>query len=114
MGKGETAIDNEIEDVIDKWHLKHWRNQVFSGRVKNGWLNTGTPGLPDRSVMLWDGKTLYIEVKRPGKELSIDQIDFRDHCKKIKAPWMLAESADDVHRYLLNYYKRYKIKNEHI
>jgi hypothetical protein len=106
MGIGETSIDNAIEQVLDAWNLKHWRNQVFKGRVKNGWLETGIPGLPDRSAILPDGKTLYIEVKQPGESLRKDQEDFRDYCLERNVPWLLAESAEDVNNYLRNYFNR--------
>lgn len=34
------------------------------------WVSPGNRGVPDRLVILPDGRTLYVEMKAPGKRLS--------------------------------------------
>ena len=52
-------------------------------------------GFPDRTVITREGKTAYIEFKRPGGgTVSRQQADWADDLQRRGAPYLLTDSAD--------------------
>lgn len=107
MGHKENAVDREIIKFLNDNGIPNWRNQVIEGwyrpnkKVKEYWIKQGTDGLSDRSALLPDGRTLYIEEKRKlGGKQEKTQIDFERECIKRNVPYVLARSAKDVSNYL--------------
>ncbi len=111
MGKLENPIKAKILNYL-KTNLEWgFRCQSFEGNVRNKsgnhyYMKSGKKGIPDVIVPLLDGRTLFIEVKFPGKKLSKKQIEFRDYCLTHSIPWMLANSEYDVSDYLKAYFKK--------
>lgn len=58
----------------------------------------GFRGCPDIVVFLPDGsgRTLWVEAKSARGRLSPAQVAFRDLCRSLNVPWVLARSIDDV------------------
>lgn len=108
MGIAESAVDREIVYFCKLYGFKTWRNQVIKGwyrprkGVREYWITQGTPGLADRSILLNDGKTLYVETKRPsGGMQSQTQKDFESDCVIRNVPYIIARSWNDVSKFLI-------------
>ena len=66
----ETDIKQQVKDLLV---LKH----IFSFHITQG---LGCfPGLPDR-VMHFQGRVIYLEIKRPGGKMSKYQLAFKEQC----------------------------------
>ena len=66
--------------------------------------NRASKGTFDLIVALKGGRTLWIEVKRPGEILRPEQAQFADALERCGHWWMVAFSVEDVQRELVNYY----------
>jgi len=107
----ESATSKEIKEYLDLNQLINWRNNVLTGffrpskKVKEYWIISGTPGLSDRSCLLPNGQTIYIEVKKPsgGKQLET-QKDFEKDCIKNNVPYIIARSSKDVSDFFRAYF----------
>ncbi len=53
------------------------------------------PGLPDR-VMHYQGKVVYLEIKRPGGKLSKYQEKFRDQCRADGIPYWVVVDIEEL------------------
>ena len=100
----ETPISSRIGKYLTFCRIPNWRCGVMTGQFrkdsKHKWYHviTGTAGLSDRQFPLDDGsgRTVYLEVKAPGKKQSQDQIDFEAMCVARNIPYFVAFSAYDV------------------
>lgn len=112
MGISENAATLEIISLLDLYHLSWMRNRVNETSRKYNSKSPGyiDSGIPDTSVLLPDGKTLYIEVKvkdiKTGTiaPLNKKQIEFKDICLANNTPYLVATGADDVMQYLKKYF----------
>lgn len=95
MNKTESQILKEIHDWINSQGFICWRNHVFNGRVKGGYLRTGIPGLSDLTVMLQDCH-LYIEVKTATGKQRDAQEAFEVSCKANGHCYIIARCIGDV------------------
>ncbi len=59
----ETAVEKRFRIEIEK-----------RGGKAPKWVSPGNRGVPDRLVILPDGRTIYVEMKAPGKPLQPLQI----------------------------------------
>jgi len=53
------------------------------------------PGIPDR-IMLYQGKTWMLEIKKPKGKLSPKQIDFQAMCERNGVPYVVVRSIEDL------------------
>lgn len=60
------------------------------------WVAPGQRGVPDRIVILPNGKTVYVELKSPGKKLSPLQIKWVDTLKKMNHECYVIDSKAGV------------------
>jgi hypothetical protein len=112
VGLAENAVTLEIISLLDLYHLPWMRNRVNEKSRKYNCKSPGyiDCGIPDTSVLLPDGKTLYIEVKVKNKitgmttSLNENQIKFKNICLANNTPYLIATGADDVKRYLKSYF----------
>ena len=95
MSKPESQILKEIHSWLTEKGFISWRNHVFNGRVKGGYLRTGIPGLSDLTVML-KGYHLYIEVKTATGKQREAQECFETSCKLMGHEYIIARSVEDV------------------
>lgn len=99
--ESENKIQSEILNHLDKeGYVWFWRNQVYRGRVKSGaWLNQGKKGIAD-IILIAFCKTIYIEVKKPGEDLTDKQKEFKEHCLINSQEHVVVESLSDLKEYL--------------
>lgn len=104
----ETELSKKIGDYLTLRGLPNWRASVLNGKFKgfgqSGYsiIKTGIPGLSDKQALLTDGtgRTIYIEVKLPGKKQRKTQIEFESLCNKLNVPYFVAYSVSDVKQIL--------------
>jgi len=99
VNKPESEILKEIHNYLNNQGFVTWRNHVFNGRVKGGYLRTGIPGLSDLTVML-KGCHLYIEVKTETGKQRDAQEAFEITCAMNGHYYMIARCVGDVERKL--------------
>lgn len=101
--KLEKDIQREILEVLNFNHLFFWRSNnipVF-GRNNAGSkvfrsLPKFTPkGLPD-IIIIYEGKFIGLEVKRPNARLSTEQTHFSTRCRENGAYYYKVTSVDEV------------------
>ena len=59
----------------------------------------GEPGTPDLFGLL-PGCTLWIEAKSTRGVMTPEQVAFREECRRLKIPHVVARSVDDIMPYL--------------
>lgn len=105
----ESQVSKDCKELLDLNGLPNWRNNVLKGWFrayneppgKERAVDTGTAGLSDRSTILPDGRTLYIETKRPkGEKQSQEQIGFEKMCIDNNAPYICVRSWLELAEYL--------------
>lgn len=78
------------EDELAKWLKAH-------GHGSERLVLPGKRGFPDRTVWLADGRTAYVEMKKPGVgRLSIHQKRWKDKLQKLNQPWAACWSAEEA------------------
>ena len=100
----ETQISKEIGNFLTINGVPNWRCQVlkgqFRGHGEKHWrhVETGKAGLSDRQFMTNDGsgRTVFLEIKQPGKKQSKVQKDFEADCVKRGIPYFVATSIMDT------------------
>lgn len=73
--KVEAGISKACGDILDARGI--WNTRTNSGSVPlagGGYMKLCRPGTPDR-LFVWEGLTVWLEVKKPGGKLSDDQAD---------------------------------------
>jgi len=76
-----------------------WVERLNSGAHKTeagGFVRYGFPGCPDVVAGLKDGRTAWIEVKRPSGKPSEAQVAFIEICATYGIPCGIARSADEA------------------
>lgn len=107
--QSESEVTRDCVELLRLNHIIHWRNQSGSGQFKNykspksHHIRMGTPGLADWSVLLVDGKTLYLELKKTGGKQSQDQIDFEADCIRLGVPYLVADCWQTLAEFLDTY-----------
>lgn len=64
------------------------------------WASPGNRGVPDRIVILPDGRTIYVEMKAPGKILRPLQRKWRKTLLGMGQEYYLIDSIDAVDRFI--------------
>lgn len=89
---GETEIQNQVREYLE-WN--GWfviRHQQGLGSFK---------GLSDLTAIK-DGKTIYVEIKKPTGSQSKDQKDFETLIKAHGGEYLLIKSLEEIEKYLLS------------
>lgn len=100
----ETEIQADILEALRALGHFAWRQNnipvpiiVGKERVFKGFRKSLTPGIPDvMAVRKGDGRFIAVEVKRPGKRPSEDQMIFLDQVRRKGGIAIVATSIDDV------------------
>lgn len=93
---------------LEKEEQAHFANWCwlngYDGRIwhKTNQASTATPGTPDFIVPV-DGTTLYIEFKRPGYQLSEDQVRFAGALERQNILLHVVYSADQAIKLVKSY-----------
>ena len=73
-------------------------------RIKGGlalkFISPGTAGVPDRIVLLPDGKVFFVELKAPGKYMSPKQIKMAGVFARLGHQVRVINSMEDVQEFL--------------
>lgn len=90
--------ENDIKSLILEYlkyrsDIKVWRQNAGKMRGK---YTIGPDGISDIVGTIKGGRTVYIEVKRPGKKRSKDQIKFQNRVEALGALTMVVTSLDEV------------------
>ena len=100
----EHAIQNQIRHYLEWTGARVERLNSGAVRAEYGgrtrFVRFTFPGCPDLVALLKDGRTLWIECKKPGGKLSGPQAKFKDDCVRRGVPHLVATSVEDVRRYL--------------
>ena len=65
-------------------------------RRRGSWVHLAPEGWSDIIGMLWDGRFLAVEVKRPGKTRTPEQIEFQDQVARGGGVAIVAESLEEL------------------
>lgn len=64
------------------------------------WVSPGNNGVPDRIVLLPNGRTVYVEMKAPGKPLQPLQKWWANKLKGMGHKHYLLDSEDDIKAFI--------------
>lgn len=81
----ERRLVREVEDI---------------GGVAPKWVSPGNNGVPDRIVILPDGRTLYVEMKAPGKPLKPLQAKWARKLLGMGHRHYKIDSVEDIERFI--------------
>jgi hypothetical protein len=68
------------------------------------------PGVADLCFVMPNGKGAFLELKRPGEDLSEDQEKFRDAVRPLGCGWAVADNFDEVQRILTRWLAAYGLQ----
>lgn len=103
--KKQIPLEKDIQEVVCQYLSlkKHffWRNNnvpIFDVTKKTfrSMPKFAMKGVPDVIVLVDGGFFVGLEIKRPGKKLSPDQVEFKRRCDEIGAEYYLISSVDDL------------------
>ena len=83
------------ESVLEK-KLKRCIETKLKGRCLK-FVSPGEAGVPDRLLFLPEGKTLLVEVKRPGEKLRKLQVKQKQKFEKLGHEVFVLDSMDRLH-----------------
>ena len=100
----ENQVVRSCIDLLKIKRIIHWRNNVldgkFQGYKEKKWrhVKNGTKGLADWAFLLNDGsgRTIYLEIKAPGKKQSQDQKDFQADSDRRNVPYYCIDDVNDL------------------
>lgn len=55
-------------------------------------------GVPDIILIHKERGTIYLEVKRPGNKLNVDQVVFEEACKKLNQEYHIITNIEDLQK----------------
>lgn len=73
--------------------------QRIGGRAPK-WVSPGNRGVPDRLVILPGGRTIYVEMKAPGKQLEPLQFRWAKILKSMGHRVYKIDSIEDIDRFI--------------
>jgi len=82
----ENDVKRQVKDYLN---IKGWFNFPLTAGMGS------YPGLPDR-IAIKNGRTLYIEVKRPGGKQSVNQMTFQSDIWAKGGHYILVKCLDDM------------------
>ena len=63
----ETAIQKDIIATARNKHHKVYRMNSGGSRVRHGYIHLAEEGTPDLLIVMSGGRSIWVEVKRPGE-----------------------------------------------
>jgi len=94
----ETTLKKNICVALDTMGFRVVRIQSGRAKVRGGWMWLAKKGTPDLLVL---SPYVFLEVKRPGKELSPDQRDWHDWAKGAGVPVTTVRGVQEACRFVL-------------
>lgn len=70
------------------------------GGLAPKWVSPGNRGVPDRLVILPNGRTVYVEMKAPGKPLEPLQEHWKRKLLKLGHRHYKIDSVEDIDRFI--------------
>lgn len=71
------------------------------GGIAPKWVSPGNRGVPDRLVILPNGKTIYVEMKAPGKPLKPLQAKWAKTLMKLGHTVYMIDSNERIDRFIV-------------
>ena len=65
------------------------------------WVSTGNRGVPDRLVILSGGRTIYVEMKAPGKPLEPLQVRWAKILRNLGHRVYKIDSDEDIDQFII-------------
>lgn len=91
----ESAIQKQILLYLSKRGIWHRRFNSGIANMGGRYVRFGTPGLPD--IMARTKQSIvWIEVKQPGKYLTVEQRAWKAECEQFGDVHITARSVEDV------------------
>lgn len=90
-GRGETKIQRSIVETIEALGVPCERVQAGQHKVRGGYMHCASNGTPD----LWTALG-WIEVKKPGEDLSEDQRKWHEAAKRFGVRVAVVHSVQDA------------------
>lgn len=81
-----------------EWYFVQKVEQI-GGRAPK-WVSPGNRGVPDRLVILPGGRTVYVELKSPGKPLGPLQVRWARILRNLGHQVYKIDSHDDIDRFI--------------
>ena len=82
----EGQIKGQIKAYLAVRHIFNYHNLQALGSYK---------GLPDRTMQL-NGKVVYLEIKKPGAELTPSELAFQEQCERDRVPYWVIRDVDEL------------------
>lgn len=99
--KGNSATRNEVEDMRESaLERKLVREVKQIGGLAPKWTSPGNRGVPDRLIILPGGRTVYVEMKAPGKPLEPLQEKWARTLRKLGHEVYKIDSLDDIDQFI--------------
>jgi len=70
------------------------------GGLAPKWASPGNRGVPDRIVILPGGRTVYVELKAPGRPLTPLQRKWKQKLERLGHRHFKIDSAEDIERFI--------------
>lgn len=102
--KKSTPIIKEIKDYI-KEKTQYRCERINAGKIPVGrwWMTLANDGHPDMVFYLPRATLLFVEIKAPWDTISTKQEEYRDYILKCGFEYLIAESFQDVHQWLVSH-----------
>jgi hypothetical protein len=85
----ESTIENRLRVQVEK----------LGGKAPK-WISPGNRGVPDRIVILPNGRTAYVELKAPGKQLDPLQEKWASTLRRLGHAVYVIDSVEAVDRFI--------------
>lgn len=85
----ESALERKLREGVER-----------AGGKAPKWVSPGNRGVPDRIVILPGGRTVYVEMKAPGKPLEPLQEKWAKTLRKMGHVVYKIDSVEDIERFI--------------
>lgn len=90
-------VDNMRESTLEKRLVREVKR---IGGIAPKWTAPGSRGVPDRIVILPNGKTVYVEMKAPGKQLTPLQEHWANRLRSLGHSVYKLDSVDTIDQFI--------------
>ena len=87
---GESKLEHHLVREVER----------IGGRAPK-WVSTGNRGVPDRLVILPGGRTIYVEMKAPGKPLEPLQVRWAKILRDMGHQVYKIDSNEDINKFII-------------
>lgn len=93
----ENEIMGQVREYLTLRGYWFWRNNSGVARDGGRFIRYGVPGMPDYTVVLGTGETVWVEVKRPvGGQVSLDQTAWMLKAQQHGQRYVLCKDVQDL------------------